>query len=193
MRLANEYANHPSTRLCRRVVIKRPWRPSRGSIPHTLQRQSSKPVTARQQLVLLSKQQDLQSASHSWWHGGNSRRLPPDAAEDTTYVALGCFSASALVGPSVVRARQSCTQRRGFRAGHGVLAQVRTTWQAPPATPLVHAGGTRQVGEAYRKLHDFDFVNRSAAARTVMVMSAAAMRASQLRFQPSGGEARRTW
>ena len=191
MRLANEYANQfirYSTSL-QAAVIERALTSLSTRIKtlrQTLQRQSSKnqSPTARQQFgVLLSKQQDLQSALAL--PGGmvvqfatSAHQTQPKTRRNVVFgLLLGLFFGAgwAFLWYALDSHARSA-EEVASALGMVLLAQV----PEPPGklrrqhrlSMLTEKPG--KAGEAYRKLcTNFDFANLTAAARTVMVTSAA--------------------
>jgi polysaccharide biosynthesis transport protein len=192
VRLANTYANefiHYRTSLQTAVIDNALAGLSTRikALQHTLKGQSpqNQSVTVRQQLgVLLSKQQDLQSARAL--QGGNllvvqsATSAPQTQPKTARNVALGlvlglviglglAFLANALDN----RARSA--EEVAAALGMALLARV-------PAPPRKLRRQNRLVmlddkpgvaGEAYRKLRtNFDFANLTTSARTVLVTSA---------------------
>lgn len=191
MRLANEYANQfirYSTSLQAAVIEKALASLSTRikTLRHTLQRQSSKnqSPTARQQFgVLLSKQQDLQSALAL--PGGMVVQFATSAHQTQPKtrrnVALGLllgllFGAGWAFLCYALDSHARSAEEVASALDMVLLAQV----PQPPAklrrqhrlSMLTEEPG--KAGEAHRKLcTNFDFANLTAAARTVMVTSAA--------------------
>jgi tyrosine-protein kinase len=157
------------------------------TLQHTLKRQSrqNQPATVRQQLgVLLSKQQDLQSARSL--QGGNllvvksATSAPQTQPKTKRNVAIGlvlglvlglglAFLANAL--DNRVRSAEEMAAVLGMALLARVPEPPRKLRRQNRLAMLDEKPG--EAGEAYRKLRtNFDFANLTAAARTVLVTSA---------------------
>ena len=157
------------------------------ALQHTLKGQSpqNQPVTVRQQLgVLLSKQQDLQSARAL--QGGNllvvqsATSAPQTQPKTKRNVAIGLvlgllLGAGLALLANALDNRARSAEEMAAALGMALLARVpeppRKLRRQNRLAMLNDKPG--EAGEAYRKLRtNFDFANLTASARTVLVTSA---------------------